>query len=303
MRLLFSILLFPLFTKAQTIRINGTGITVTINKPGAASNIVINPEVPQPPDPPDPLQRDLIYVAGQSNAGAYHHLVTDNSELVSRGFSGFKDSIFVFNSDHTFYNLNLPEVNTAVPYSTSPRDYWGMEQHTLHGWQAEYDKSVYLARRHGGGASITAFMAGGALRATWISYLTGAISDMVALGYHPRVTIIWIQGEEDSGTEAGYTAYEGRLRDLITEAKTLSTPYTTTLRWVNVKLMSSSYSGTGGQAINAAFDAVTDIANVYTYNPATVTDPWGGSHYTKEGLMQASAGLWAFVQAQGLFEN
>lgn len=42
MRLLFLILLFPFFTQAQTILINGTGRTVTINAPGQPGNVTIN---------------------------------------------------------------------------------------------------------------------------------------------------------------------------------------------------------------------------------------------------------------------
>ncbi len=273
------------------VLINKTG-SISINKTGSSSWINARPE----------LERDIIYVAGQSNAGSYHHNVNDNSVLIPYEFTGFKPNIYV--TDYvSFYNMNLPEVNTNVPYSTSPRDYWGMEQHMLQKSLEKYhNREAFMIRRFGGGASITQFLTGGTLRATYILYLGNALAHMTNQGFNPRITILWVQGEEDSTSEELYTAYESRLRTLISDTKSFFTPYTTNLRWISLKLMSSSYSGIGGQAINAAFDAVAgDTENVYVFDPATVVDPWSGSHYTKEGLMQCSEGLWEWSKLQKIF--
>ena len=77
MRFIFLLFIFST-AKAQNVQINGIGSTVTINAPGQPG-ITINY---------DSGIRDIILISGQSNAGGFHNLVTDNSVLVPFGFTG-----------------------------------------------------------------------------------------------------------------------------------------------------------------------------------------------------------------------
>ncbi len=119
MRFIFLLFIFST-AKAQNVQINGIGSTVTINAPGQPG-ITINY---------DSGIRDIILISGQSNAGGFHNLVTDNSVLVPFGFTGLKTSIFVMQDNETFLNQNIPNPAGSLNPLNGIEN-WSAEQHTV----------------------------------------------------------------------------------------------------------------------------------------------------------------------------
>lgn len=286
-------ILFPVFVSAQNVTINGTGSTLTINAPGQ-TGVSFSPSL-------DSRIRDLILISGQSNAGGEHAFVTDNSVLVPFDFIGLKTKIFVMQTDETFLNQNIPNPATTLNPLTGVEN-WSAEQHTVQNLPIRYNRNVYMFRKFSGGTSIVSWTSGGSVQDGWEIGVGATIDSVVALGFTPRITIIWIQGESDTDSEAEYSAYESRLRTVIANTKALRVPHTTNLRWISCKLASTLYTSViGGQTINAAFDAVAaDEPGCYAFDPATVVTPFGGIHYTKDGYMEFSEGLWEWLLSNNL---
>lgn len=107
MRLLFFILLFPFFTKAQTVQINGTGRTITLNAPGQPSSVGIT--VPIPPISGRVYLSASSGVSKASNVGSF----TD-FDLVS--MSGYTKVKIAGTVDRVRFNLTLLPTGTFTDY-------------------------------------------------------------------------------------------------------------------------------------------------------------------------------------------
>lgn len=156
MRFLFLILLLPFLAQAQTVKINGSGSTVTVNAPGRPSSITIPNIVDDPP--PEDLYIPMIVMTAESNSGgkALNTLAT-SEELAPR-----TQTKILNNTTLLFEDLDVGTNNLIGHENITPN--------TSHSWEigianmaaaGTIRNPTYIVKTGQGGSRIAQWAVGG----------------------------------------------------------------------------------------------------------------------------------------------
>lgn len=233
MRFLFLFLLAHGFANAQTITYNGTGSTVTVNKPGASSSVNIST--------PTPEVNNLIFISGQSNAQG----LAWRSDLWTGAYSTITPSltrefqrVYIWNpTASAWQKLQVGQpagFGQALAAGTGGGNELGQQgaEHPA-GYQDGFGPEIGLAQRWEqenatGNLYIIKGAKGGTVIINWLKatgtlynqYLTDYITPAIAaLTVTPvRVGFVWMQGESDGATSTA--DYQTRLTTLMGDVLT-----------------------------------------------------------------------------------